>query len=240
MSTKKISNLARLREITGLSQSAFAQLCDRSVHTVQAIEQGKLQVGVELAKRISFTTGVSADWLLSNSEDLPTIGVGDEIGQPYTREIFEKVRSQALSWERAHPQMEEYFNRFIIDKMAFDLCPIFEAANRTPHGFPLLMNDIEAFIRECARKYGTEYNIKAMEGAFWELENSVTTMGYIARKKGIKSLPSTEDRIDRAKEVLSHAESKLSSLGGRTEREKVKMPLRLFWQRSLEYDEPQK
>jgi transcriptional regulator with XRE-family HTH domain len=82
----KPSKLAQLREVCGLSQKEMADLVGRSVHTIRAIEQGKLALGVELARKISQETGVAVIWLKDESIKGPPVEPG---GFEITRTAFE-------------------------------------------------------------------------------------------------------------------------------------------------------
>lgn len=59
-------NLARLRTLIGLTQAEMAKLVGVSAATIQSIELGRLPLSEKLAKRISFESGVTCDWLIKN------------------------------------------------------------------------------------------------------------------------------------------------------------------------------
>jgi len=63
------STVTKLREIIGYSQQQSADLVNRSVHTVQSIELGRLPLSDALATEISGKTGVSKKWLLDGDVD---------------------------------------------------------------------------------------------------------------------------------------------------------------------------
>lgn len=81
--------LAVAREITGLKQFAFADIVGCSLSTIQSVEVGRLKLSKGLASRIEVKTGINSGWLLENDPTKPPI---DLVGEPYSREKFDRVR----------------------------------------------------------------------------------------------------------------------------------------------------
>jgi transcriptional regulator with XRE-family HTH domain len=71
--SEKQSKLAILREFSGLSQRDLASMVGRSIHTIQAIEQGKLTMSPGLASSVSQATGVTINWLLDPTPSPPSL-----------------------------------------------------------------------------------------------------------------------------------------------------------------------
>ena len=67
-----------LRTTGGFSQKELALYVDRSIHTIRAIEQGKLSIGKGLAKEISDRLGVHPRWLLDEKIDGPPFGIREK------------------------------------------------------------------------------------------------------------------------------------------------------------------
>jgi DNA-binding XRE family transcriptional regulator len=86
-----------VRKQLDMSQSAFANLIGASMHTIQSIELGRLDLSERFAYKISEQTGVRARWLLANKLKGPF---------PDPKQIQEEFdRAQAGAWKgiyRAH------------------------------------------------------------------------------------------------------------------------------------------
>ena len=79
----------------GEKQEGFARLIGCSIHTLQSIETGRMNLSKSLATRISAQTGVDVDWLLKNNlTSAPVAAASDE---RYTLETFrEAEKSQRI------------------------------------------------------------------------------------------------------------------------------------------------
>ena len=88
-STRK-TTAAVLREIIGIKDQQWADMLGRSVHTVRALECGRLKLSPELATKMVHETGISSIWLLNGDPAAPPTAQG---GQPYTRAEFDKAQA---------------------------------------------------------------------------------------------------------------------------------------------------
>ena len=89
-------NLARLRQMLGLTQEDLAELIDYSPAMVASVETTRTPMSEEMAKRVSLETGVSAHWLLENNltaepytdEPSPRLGYG------YSPELYHAIKAE--------------------------------------------------------------------------------------------------------------------------------------------------
>jgi len=72
----------------------MASILECSVPTIQAIELGKLNLSIDLAQRVHFQTAINIEWLLGNDVSEPPV---TSLGEPYTKECFEKMQASLLS-----------------------------------------------------------------------------------------------------------------------------------------------
>jgi hypothetical protein len=108
MSSK--TKIQRVRNITELSQTAFAALLTSFRPTIQALEYGKLRLSQKMAERIMLHTGVSLQWLLDPRPTPPTCE--REAGRPYTREIFQWTRAE-IEHPRTAPNDVAAINAYV-------------------------------------------------------------------------------------------------------------------------------
>src|SRR5450759_428847 len=74
----------------GEKQEGFASLIGCSIHTLQSIETGRMNLSKSLATRISAQTGVDVDWLLKNNlTSAPVAATSDE---RYTVDTFRDAK----------------------------------------------------------------------------------------------------------------------------------------------------
>ncbi|HIF09348.1 MAG TPA: XRE family transcriptional regulator [Sneathiellales bacterium] len=85
--------LAALRNVIGLSQKKFGELCGVTRDTILSIETGRLKLSEKLATRIAEETGVTMNWLLEN--DLSTEPT-DSDHYPITKSTFEHVQADGI------------------------------------------------------------------------------------------------------------------------------------------------
>lgn len=91
--------VAVLRQITGLTQPAFAEIVLIPAGTLAKIESRHLPLSRENAQRISDNTGAAAAWLLAgDASKPPTLDAGRpeslSASAPFTRESFERHRAR--------------------------------------------------------------------------------------------------------------------------------------------------
>lgn len=84
------STIAKLREITDLTQEAFAKLMGINRVYLGRVEAGRDPLSQRLAAKIEATTGASSEWLLSGKTENPTT----INGQRYTYENYWFHRAQ--------------------------------------------------------------------------------------------------------------------------------------------------
>jgi transcriptional regulator with XRE-family HTH domain len=77
------TKVAKVRAAIGISAKEFAALIGKSIHTVKALESGRLALSPELADGISKRIGVPSFWLLNAEDTGPPITYG---GEELTRE----------------------------------------------------------------------------------------------------------------------------------------------------------
>ena len=83
-------NIARLRDITGSKQRAFAEEVGITLTVLRNIESDRTKLSDEVGVRIASSTGVSLAWLLQNDLRAPAVAVD---GSPYTKRHFEIVQA---------------------------------------------------------------------------------------------------------------------------------------------------
>jgi transcriptional regulator with XRE-family HTH domain len=85
--------LASLRNVIGLSQKKFGELCGVTRDTILSIETRRLKLSEKLAVRISEETGASTSWLLENDLSQEPI---DPYKVPITKSTFEHCQSESI------------------------------------------------------------------------------------------------------------------------------------------------
>ena len=138
------SNLPRLRKVCGLTQRELADLVSRSIHTIRAIEQGKLALSQELAIEISKATGVLVDWLFHPSEKMPPV---DQLASDLTREGFEAHRASVLANKKTHDSYEG-----LAEGVASKLFYILREAEKRPN-FDLALYRVEKFLDQMEEEF---------------------------------------------------------------------------------------
>lgn len=210
MTMKRNFALSHLREITGMSQSSLAALCEKSVHTIQSIEQGKLSLSAELADRIGFETGVSPAWLIIGSnEEPPKCGVGELLGQPYTREVFDRVRANAVNWAPTSEEIESTYADAILGQVGLRLKPVLMAAAKSKQGVPILVSEILNFVAACAEKYGTVDATKHLQEQFFQIYSAQLHLTGESLMKEHKDDPGLAERLKRVDVVIKEAKESL-------------------------------
>ena len=107
-----------MRAVIGISAKEFAALIGKSIHTVKALESGRLALSPELAAGISQRIGVSSFWLLNVKDTGPPITYG---GEELTREnMIYAVASLSRSKEtlRDFPNEAAAFLRRVLKEAA--------------------------------------------------------------------------------------------------------------------------
>jgi hypothetical protein len=66
----------------GMKVDEWAEILDRSPHTVHDLESGRLKLSRELAKKMSYESGISIGWLLDDDPEAPPVSAD---GQPYKK-----------------------------------------------------------------------------------------------------------------------------------------------------------
>jgi hypothetical protein len=69
----------------------WAEILNRSPHTVHDLESGRLKLSPELATKMSYESGISIGWLLDGDPDAPAVSAD---GREYTSEIFDEVQAR--------------------------------------------------------------------------------------------------------------------------------------------------
>jgi transcriptional regulator with XRE-family HTH domain len=136
MDQKRQSPLAVLREVCGLTQRELADMVGRSVHTVRAIEQGKLAIGKEFAEELSKETGVSPDHLL----------FGLSYGEEFTAASFEA--------HRASLQSRQSFERHL-EFVTTELRRILKVARQRPD-YDLAAYRVERFLEQLEKDFSPD------------------------------------------------------------------------------------
>lgn len=85
------TNLALLRNVTGLNQAGFANDIGLKLSTVQNVESGRAKLTEEQARQVAAATFVDLAWLLSDGPPCDPVMTS---GAPYTRNQYENARAQ--------------------------------------------------------------------------------------------------------------------------------------------------
>lgn len=83
-----------LRATIGLTVKEFAQLLGRSVHTVNSLESGRLQLSDGLAAKVREKTGVALSWLLDETQTGPPVSFSGEL---LMRKEYERHQATILA-----------------------------------------------------------------------------------------------------------------------------------------------
>ena len=110
-----------------MTQERFAKKIGCSKETVRKIEKDKLKLSSSLAEKIFLKTGVSMDWLLANNFNAPPVDGMN--GQPYTKEVFERL--QAKDGRATSEGRESFEDRHRLIRSVEKLLGSFLAAEKT-------------------------------------------------------------------------------------------------------------
>jgi hypothetical protein len=93
---------AVLRDIIEIKVPEWAEILERSPHTIHDVECGRLKLSAALAAKMNYESGISIKWLLDGN---PAARPISRYGEKYTKAIFEKV--QARKKHRAHVEEDQ-------------------------------------------------------------------------------------------------------------------------------------
>jgi hypothetical protein len=101
----------------------MAKLLKTSVSTIHSVESDRLKLSPSLAKRMVHETGISLEWLMKGDPNAPPIA--EKTGEPYTREIYERVQALKTAYDQSPPMLRNF------DKLGFcaRLIAILESAS---------------------------------------------------------------------------------------------------------------
>ena len=88
---KRKTTAAVLRATCGIKNQEMAEILGCSVDTIRSVECGRGRLTEDLARRMSYETGVSLAWLLKGDLKMPPVTAS---GEPFTEEIYEKMRAE--------------------------------------------------------------------------------------------------------------------------------------------------
>lgn len=92
MRSQKLTPVAVLRSLLGLSVEEFANVVGKAPSTIKSLETGRLALSEETALSIANQTGVAVAWLLEgNAKQKPYTSLYGRT-EPYTRNHFEEVQ----------------------------------------------------------------------------------------------------------------------------------------------------
>lgn len=134
----------------------WAELLDRSPHTVHDLESGRLKLSRELAKKMSYESGISIGWLLDDDPEAPPVSAD---GQPYTKAIYEEVRAR----KKYFAHVEE--NKIKVNALELFriICAILINANRK-RNFHLAAYRTWKAIDELRTEFGEASDVNTYEG----------------------------------------------------------------------------
>ena len=75
----------------GMKVDEWAELLDRSPHTVHDLEAGRLKLSPALAAKMNYESGISIGWLMDGDPEAPAVSAD---GRPYTKAIYEEVQAR--------------------------------------------------------------------------------------------------------------------------------------------------
>jgi hypothetical protein len=170
---------AVLREIIGIKVPEWAEILDRSPHSVHDLESGRLKLSPGLAEKINYETGISIKWLLDGKAEAPPVA---EFGGEYTKATYEKVQGQKKYFAR----VEE--NNLKSDALEFlrTICNILLNANRK-RNYHLVAYRIGQSLDELRSEFGQAWDFKSYEKLLTYL------LGLWPKVPGLRIGPSPED-----------------------------------------------
>lgn len=92
MRSRKLTTVAALRSVLGLSVEEFADLIGRAPSSIRSLETGRLGLSEKTAQSIAEETGVALSWLLNGNAKQKPYTSTNEVIEPYTRHHFENVQ----------------------------------------------------------------------------------------------------------------------------------------------------
>jgi hypothetical protein len=74
----------------GLSDSHWADMLGKSVHTIRHLEAGTLKLSAAMAAKMNYETGISIGWLMNGDPAAPPI---DSFGEEYRKAVYDEVQA---------------------------------------------------------------------------------------------------------------------------------------------------
>ena len=105
---------AILREIIGIKVPEWAEILERSPHSVHDLECGRLKLSPALATKINYETGISIGWLMDGNPSAPPVA---QDGREYTKAIYDEVQAK-------HFTMPAAFGSFTLSGQDVDLTTV--------------------------------------------------------------------------------------------------------------------
>ena len=145
------------QKICRLYQKEFADKIGCSRIYVQKIEQtpahGGQKLSPKLAQRICLETGVSLDWLLAGDPDAPPVSAK---GEPYTRQIYEKVQANKIHSNRPKDWVFSMDFLMMTGRLRSILANATGRNGKQRPAYFMAAYETRSFLDELARKYGEE------------------------------------------------------------------------------------
>jgi hypothetical protein len=105
---------AILREIIEIKVPEWAEILERSPHSVHDLECGRLKLSPALATKINYETGISIGWLMDGNPSAPPVA---QDGREYTKAIYDEVQAK-------HFTMPAAFGSFTLSGQDVDLTTV--------------------------------------------------------------------------------------------------------------------
>jgi hypothetical protein len=166
----------------------WAKMLGRSVQAIHNIESGRTKLRHELATKMYEETGISIDWLMKGDPTVPPIS---ESGEPYTREIYERVQAQKTPYNQPHPMYRHY------DKLGFcaRLIAILESASARKDYY-MARYKVHTALDSLRREFGMDEEVYQHSGP-----NDVNNIMAIA---ALKEVLARDEEIESFFEQLHH------------------------------------
>lgn len=121
--TRRQTTLALLRKVLGLTQKQLCDYVECPIHWIKAIEAQRIRMSEDLARKISWQTGVDRRWLRQNDAKAPLINAR---GRPYS--IADFRNAQAFLPSPIPDESRRYFGRVVLAELLAVVGPLFVCA----------------------------------------------------------------------------------------------------------------
>jgi hypothetical protein len=131
----------------GIKVPEWAEILERSPHSIHDLESGRLKLSPALATKINYETGISIGWLMDGNPAAPPIA---QDGREYTKAIYDEVQARKKRFATVASNLVIATNAF---QFCDNICAILVNANRKQR-YHLALYRTSKAIQELRTEFG--------------------------------------------------------------------------------------